>query len=166
MNASLRFDNNNPKKNSEPAKHIKRNLVKNTMDAYLNERPSVHIIESKPQEPFIDMQEFDRFRNKQEKYFNDMLDKREEILYKWTRYKELFDLYRECLQQEPPYIPRKFRNAKYHVMSSEEYACIQAFQLQRFRSECDILRIRRDTLTQKLINGDKEIDDFIKMQSV
>ena len=51
-------------------------------------------------------------------------------------------------------------------MSSEEYACIQEFELQRFRSECDILRIPCETFTQKLMNGDKKIDDFIKMQSV
>ena len=63
-------------------------MFRETIFMYL----AVHIIESKPQELFIDMQEFNRFRNKHEKHFNKMLDKREEILYKWTRYKELFDI--------------------------------------------------------------------------
>ena len=95
-----------------------------------------------------------------------MLDKRERIYYKLTRCERLLDLYGECLQQEPLYIPkpRKFRNDKYHVMSTSEYACIQKFELQRLQSECEILKIRRDNFSDNLSNLDQEIDDFVKIQ--
>ena len=38
----------------------------------------------------------------------------------FTRCTQLLSLYDECLQQNPPYIPRRFREDKYHVRNARE----------------------------------------------
>ena len=49
-----------------------------------------------------------------------LLNQRDDLYYKYTRCGYLLDLYGECLQEEPPCIPRKFRKDKYHVTSQKE----------------------------------------------
>ena len=83
-----------------------------------------------------------------------------------ARCENLLDSYGKCMQYEPRYIPRKFRNDKYHVMNADELNSVQKVEDQRFRSECEILRIRKDTCTSNLFGIDQEISDFINSAPV
>ena len=65
-------------------------------------------------------QEAEHFIYSNSKLWSDLLQKRKYFVYKFTRCERLLDLYGECLQEEPIYIPRKFRNDKTYVTSQEE----------------------------------------------
>ena len=65
-------------------------------------------------------QEAEHFIYSNNKLWSDLLQERKDFVYKFTRFERLLDLYGECLQEEPMYIPRKFRNDKTHVTSQEE----------------------------------------------
>ena len=65
-------------------------------------------------------QEAEHFIYSNNKLWSDLLQERKDFVYKFTRFERLLDLYGECLQEEPMYIPRKFRNDKTHVTSQVE----------------------------------------------
>ena len=90
-----------------------------------------------------------------------LLNQREDYYYKYSRSEHLLDLYGQCLQEEPPYIPRKFRNDTYHTMSQQEKNVIAKSNLQRFQTECEILKLRRDHFTQKIIEKDNQLESYI-----
>ena len=106
-------------------------------------------------------QEFDGFVRHNRNFINEKLVEREKLYYTMARYECYLDLYGECLQEEPVYIPRKFRNDKYYVHSNDELNSVQKFELQRFQSECEIFRIRRDNTTNEIFAIDKEVSDLI-----
>lgn len=72
------------------------------------------------------------------------------------------NLYGECLVEEPIYIPRKFRNDKYHVMSQEERNVLTKLNIKKFQSECEILKIRRDRFTMEITEKDDQIKAFVE----
>ena len=65
-------------------------------------------------------QEAEHFIYSNNKLWFDLLQRRKDFMYKFTRCERLLDFYGECLQEEPMYIPRKFRNDKTYVTSQEE----------------------------------------------
>ena len=99
--------------------------------------------------------------NKNRTKWNYMLDKREKVFYQHHRIEKILELYHDCLEKEPTYIPRKFRQSKIHVKSDEEFKVIENLELQRFNAECELLRIRKDNLTNDLSTIDKEIEKTI-----
>ena len=66
------------------------------------------------------------------------------------------------MESEPLYIPRKFRSDRYHVMSEAEITIINTRDFKRFKSVCEILRIRRDEFEQRMSQIDKEVCNCIK----
>ena len=70
-------------------------------------------------------------------------------------------MYTECMESEPLYIPRKFRSDRYHVMSEAEITIINTRDFKRFKSECEILRIRRDEFEQRMSQIGEEVYNFI-----
>ena len=76
--------------------------------------------------------------------WNDHLDKREECFYKHSRCHSLLNLYTEGLEEEPLYIPRKFRNDNMFTKSKEEEHVVEKLNLQRLQAEMEVLRIRKD----------------------
>ena len=74
-------------------------------------------------------QEAERFIYSSNKLWSDFLQERKDFVYKFTRFERLLDLYGECLQEEPMYIPRKFRNDKTHVTSQEELNIVRKSDL-------------------------------------
>ena len=74
-------------------------------------------------------QEAERFTYSSNKLWSDFLQERKDFVYKFTRFERLLDLYGECLQEEPMYIPRKFRNDKTHVTSQEELNIVRKSDL-------------------------------------
>ena len=55
-------------------------------------------------------QEAEHFIYSNNKLWYDLLQTRKDFVYKFTRCEQLLDLHEEYLQEEPMYIPRKFRN--------------------------------------------------------
>lgn len=105
--------------------------------------------------------EYNLFKDKNQQFFDDMLQKRESEYYKYNRNEQLLDLYAEGMQEEPIYIPRKFRSDNCHVKSNAKLTCIRKVELQRFRSECEIIRIRRDNFTENVFEIDNRINEFV-----
>ena len=66
------------------------------------------------------------------------------------------------MQHEPIYIPRKFRKDNFNTRSKNEKDSVTKFELQRFRSECEIINIRKNNVTENIFDIDKDIDIFIE----
>ena len=111
-------------------------------------------------------EEYDLFRQNNHRFFDERLARREEIFYKFTRCNMMLDLYTDCMKEEPLYIPRKFRNDKYHLLSQNELNSLRKSEFQRFKSECEIIRIRRDNFTDAIFLIDKEVLNFIDKSTV
>ena len=63
-------------------------------------------------------------------------------MYKFTSCERLLDLYGECLQEEPTYIPRKFRNDKTYLTSQEELNVVRKNDLNNLQSDRETLNLR------------------------
>ena len=98
-------------------------------------------------------------------HWNTLLQQCEELYYKYARCEHLLDLYGECLEAEPEYIPRKFRNDSYHILSQEEKHIVNKSNLQKFQNECEILKLRRDRFTSQIIEKDDQISCYIKFRT-
>lgn len=93
--------------------------------------------------------------------WNKILDKRENLFYKYHRTTRLLDLYTECLEQDELYIPRKFRQDNTHISNPAESTVIRKLEYQRFQAECEILRIRRDNFNSDIQKLDQNIKEEI-----
>ena len=65
-------------------------------------------------------------------------------MYKFIRCERLLDLYGKYLQEEPTYIPRKFRNGKTYVKSQGELNVFRENDLNNLQSESEILKLRKN----------------------
>ena len=74
----------------------------------------------------------------------------------------MLDLYGTYLQDEPLYIPKKFRNEKVYVRSARERKVIEKSNWHKFQNECELLKIRREDYTSYLFEKDNFIRDFIE----
>ena len=107
----------------------------------------------------VDIQ--DEFYKHHHLEWNKLLNHRENLFYKHERNDQLLELYEECLAEEPIYIPRKFRNDKYHVNTVEERNIVMKSNIQKLQSECEILKLRRDNFASDIIKQDEKIGNFI-----
>ena len=105
--------------------------------------------------------EFNAFRNNNKTYIEEQLREREEKYYTLARYEHYLDLWTECLEEEPVYVPKKYRNDKFYVTSNAELISVNRSELQRFQSQCEIFRLRRDNITAEIFAIDKAIVDMI-----
>ena len=86
--------------------------------------------------PFTSIkQEAEHFIYSNKKLWSHLLQKRKDFVYKFTRCERLLDLYGECLQEEPMFIPHKFRNDKTYVTSQEELNVVRKYDLNNLQSE-------------------------------
>ena len=70
------------------------------------------------------------------------------------------------MEKEPLHIPRKLRNDTFHVMSKSELNITAKFELKRFQSEYEILKIRKDILSERLTCYDSEVSEYISGNSI
>ena len=70
------------------------------------------------------------------------------------------------MEAEPIYIPRKWRNDNYHVMTERELNVLTNLELKRFQTECEILRLPRDDFKQRTDHIDKDITEFIEKENI
>ena len=102
------------------------------------------------------------FNKTNERFIDSSLLEREKEYYKLARCENLIRLYNECMESEPPYVPRKWRSDNYHVKSEAELNIVDKFDLERFKGECEILKVRRDEYAGKLIAIDTNIDKLFR----
>ena len=110
--------------------------------------------------------EINNFIKSNQRFMNEQLIEREKELYKYIRNVSLLDLYTECMEAEPVYVPRKWRNDKYHIMTERERTVLSNLELKRFQTECEILRLRRDDFKQRTDHIDKNIAEFIDKERI
>ena len=103
----------------------------------------------------------DEFYQQHHLQWNKLLNHRENLYYKHERSDQLLELYNNCLAEEPIYIPRKFRNDKYHVNTKEEKHIVMKSNIQKLQNECEILKLRRDNFASEIIKQDEKINLFI-----
>ena len=82
------------------------------------------------------------------KLWPDLLPKRKNFVYKFTRCERLLDLFGECLEEAPMYIPRKFRNGKTYVASQEKSNIVKKNDINNLQSECEILKLRKNSFLE------------------
>ena len=80
-------------------------------------------------------------------------------MYKFKRCERLLDLCKEWLQEDPMYIPRKFRNDKTYITSQEELNISRKSYLNNLKSECEILKLRKNNLLENIANQDKILEE-------
>ena len=95
-----------------------------------------------------------------QKFLNNKLKARNDYFYKETRSVELANLYEECLSEEPPYVPKEFREEKVHTLSEREKEIYGNLSEQKLKAEIEILKVRAKTNRDKIDQIDSTVDDF------
>ena len=83
-------------------------------------------------------------------------------MYKFTNCERLLDLYGECLQEEPTYILRKFRNDKTYVTSQEELNVVRKNDLNNLQSDRETLNLTENNLLENIANQDKILEEKLR----
>ena len=111
-------------------------------------------------------EEVDNFVNSFRWICNEKLKERDNNFWKYSRCDRLLSLYNECLQAEPMYIPKEYRNDRYHVMSKQELNIVTKMDLKRFQGECEILKCRREEFLSRVKSIDEEYQKMIDESNV
>ena len=107
-------------------------------------------------------QEAEHFIYSNNKLWSDLLQKKKDFVYKFTRCERLLDLYGEFLQEEPMYIPRNFRNDEAYVTSQEESNVVRKNGLNNLQLECEILKLRKNNLLENIANQDNILQEKLR----
>ena len=97
---------------------------------------------------------------------DEKLVERENNYWKFTRCDRLLNLYNDCLQCEPMYIPKQFRSDKYHVMSRQELNIVIKMGLKRLQGECEIMNCRKEEFLNRVQLIDQEIEELINQSNL
>ena len=103
-------------------------------------------------------QEAEHFIHGNNKLWSDLLQKRRDFVYKFTKCERLLDLHGECLQEKSMYIPHKFRNEKTYVTSQEELNIVRKNDVNNLQSECEIVKLRKNNFLESISNQDKILE--------
>ena len=88
--------------------------------------------------------EVNSFIRRNNNHWQKELEKRKDVYYKFTRSDQLILLYNECLEEEPVYIPRKFRNDNTFTMNEKEKNIYLKLDLTKLKTEIEILTTSRE----------------------
>ena len=75
--------------------------------------------------------------------FSNKYKTRKEKYQQYSRCVHIIQLYDECLHETPPYIPKRFREDKYHARNERELEKIWNRSMSNMQCEYDILSIRK-----------------------
>ena len=89
------------------------------------------------------------------------LAERNKLYGQFIRCESLLDTYGLCLQEEPPYVPRRYRQDKIHVLYDEEKSIRTTANLQNMQTDMEVLKIRRDNYKRLLAKCDENSLKFI-----
>ena len=93
--------------------------------------------------------EVNSFIRRNNDHWQKELEKRKDVYYKFTRSDQLILLYNECLEEEPIYIPCKFRNDNTFTMNEQEKNIYIKLDLTKLKTEMEILTTRREYFRKK-----------------
>ena len=85
---------------------------------------------------------------------------RNEAYQNYVSYVSYIDLYTEYLEENPVYVPKKFRDDGRHFMSQEEKDTFSELGVIKLRTELNLKKIRRDTFRSRIMNGDELVNKF------
>ena len=134
-------------------------IMKSTANAYEKTRTNVEEVEETQRRHET---QFKTFKAKNKKDFDNKLEERKEYFSKFRGHDMHLEIYGQCLAKEPVHIPKKFRTDDYYVNDEEELTSVKKFELQRFRSEVEILTKRRNFTLQKMAEIDENVISTIK----
>eukprot|EP00112_Aurelia_sp_Birch-Aquarium-sp1_P025005 Seg8114.2 transcript_id=Seg8114.2/GoldUCD/mRNA.D3Y31 product="hypothetical protein" protein_id=Seg8114.2/GoldUCD/D3Y31 len=73
---------------------------------------------------------------------------------------KLAQLYEECLSEQPPYVPKEFREEKAHTMSEREKEIYADLSQQKLYAEIEVLTVRARMNKEKVDEIDCKVDDY------
>ena len=94
------------------------------------------------------------------------IKKRKDEFYKYTRCDRLINLYNDCLAEEPMYIPRKFRQDTIYTMNDHEKKIYEKLNLEKLKTEMEIITTRREHFRLKLDSIDSEFKAWLEMKEL
>ena len=92
------------------------------------------------------------------------LTERNKLYEQFIRCESLLDIYGLCMQEEPIYIPRRYRHDKVHVLYEEEKNIRTTANLQNMQADMAVLKIRRDNYKRMLDKCDDNSLKFIEQK--
>ena len=98
-------------------------------------------------------------RNKQS--WKVQLAERNKLYGQFIRCESLLDIYGQCLQEEPVYVPRRYRRDKIHILYDEEKSIRTTADLQNMQTDMEVLKIRRDNFKRVLEKCDANSQKFV-----
>ena len=104
----------------------------------------------------------EEYMNQNPDKFNEVYKKRIKLFEGYARCENLTKLYDECLQCNPVYIPRKFRDDKFFIRDEEELAIVNIRFMGKFKSEYDLLKKRQRDFASAINAEDDTIYNFIE----
>ena len=143
-------------------------LIIEKSEALINEkiRKRSESCRSKLPDNLIVNKEVSSFMRRNKNHWQKELEKRKDIYYKFTRSDQLILLYNECLEEEPIYIPCKFRNDNTFTMNEQEKNIYFKFDLSKLKTKIEIITTRREYFRKKLDEIDQKFTAFIESKSV
>ena len=96
--------------------------------------------------------------------FKTNLRYRREKYEQYCRAVHIINLYDECMNENPPYIPKKFREDRYHVRNERELEKVYNRSMANFQCEYDILTIRKSDYKEQLDNFTNKTRGFVNEQ--
>ena len=94
------------------------------------------------------------------------LDTRKDVMFNYLKCDTQILLYNECLEEEPMYINRKFRNEKVYIMNEQQQNIYKKLALEKLKTEIEILTNRQERFRNNLDTIDKEIKQFLDNKTI
>ena len=102
------------------------------------------------------------FEETHKRTLNQKLKARSDIFWTFTRSTEMAKLYSDRQKEEPPYVPRKFREENARKGSQEEIAVCDKLSEHKLSAEIEILQLRAQENERKLTKIDDEANEVFK----
>ena len=93
------------------------------------------------------------------------LDKQKDVMFKMLCHKQVL-LYNKCLEEEPVYIPRKFRNNKVYTMKDQEKNIYNKLALEKINTEMETQPNRLEHFRNSIETIEKEIKQFLDKKNI
>ena len=87
-------------------------------------------------------------------------------MFKYLRCDKQILLCNECLEEEPIFINRKFRNEKVYIMNGQQQNIYKKLALEKLKTEIEILTNRQERFRNNLDTIDKEIKQFLDNKTI
>ena len=122
----------------------------------------IDTIEDKTKSHMKARKEAERIMKDNQAKFNECSRARKKLFGQYRRCESLLQVWDECKAQEPPHIPRKFREDKFHVKDREELDIVNRRSWANFQCQYDLLSKRKPEFAAKVNDQDDKIFEFVE----